>query len=252
MNTMGRLNLCQSTHCIGGEIVATLNLLSQQLTVIRTTGKAVFGARIRTRLHITIILLNTLFDDGRKICVFLDKFRGKLIEHSEKIMGNEHLPVTMNASPDSNGRNAQPGRDALRHRGRNTFQDHGETSGFLQEHGFVQEGGRGFFSPALDPVAPEPVHRLGRQTKMPHHGNLGVQQGLDGFGPDAASFDLHGADPCFLHQPQSVPHRLGRTDEALGSPRWFQCSAPLIGVVFLLISLQVWKFGVRHYRSTGS
>ena len=45
---------------------------------------------------------------------------------------------------------------------------------------------------------------------------------------------------------------LGRTDQALGSPRWFQCSAPLIGVAFLLISLQVWRFGVRHYRSTGS
>ena len=45
---------------------------------------------------------------------------------------------------------------------------------------------------------------------------------------------------------------LGRDDNALGSPRWFQCSAPLIGVAFLLISLQVWKFGVRHYRSTGS
>ena len=28
--------------------------------------------------------------------------------------------------------------------------------------------------------------------------------------------------------------------------------APLAGIAFLLISLQVWKFGVRHYRSTGS
>ncbi|MBC8107092.1 MAG: ABC-2 family transporter protein [Anaerolineae bacterium] len=28
--------------------------------------------------------------------------------------------------------------------------------------------------------------------------------------------------------------------------------APLAGVVFLLIALQGWKFGVRHYRSTGS
>ncbi len=43
----------------------------------------------------------------------------------------------------------------------------------------------------------------------------------------------------------------GREDQALGSPRWLQCSAPLIGVAFLLISLQVRKFGVRHYRSTG-
>ena len=45
---------------------------------------------------------------------------------------------------------------------------------------------------------------------------------------------------------------LGRSDEALGSPRWFQCTAPLIGVVFLLASLALWRVGVRHYRSTGS
>ena len=45
---------------------------------------------------------------------------------------------------------------------------------------------------------------------------------------------------------------LDRPDNALGSPRWFQCISPLIGVAFMLLSLQAWKFGVRHYRSTGS
>ena len=45
---------------------------------------------------------------------------------------------------------------------------------------------------------------------------------------------------------------LRRRDAVLGSPRWFQTAAPLIGIVFLLVSLQVWRFGVRHYRSTGS
>ncbi len=45
---------------------------------------------------------------------------------------------------------------------------------------------------------------------------------------------------------------LGREDRAIGSPVWFQCSAPLIGVAFLLVSLRIWRFGVRHYRSTGS
>lgn len=45
---------------------------------------------------------------------------------------------------------------------------------------------------------------------------------------------------------------LGRPDHATGSPLWFQCSAPLIGVAFLPLSLQVWRFGVRHYCSTGS
>ena len=45
---------------------------------------------------------------------------------------------------------------------------------------------------------------------------------------------------------------LGREDLAMGSPVWFRWSAPLIGVLFLAVSLQVWRFGVRHYRSTGS
>jgi len=45
---------------------------------------------------------------------------------------------------------------------------------------------------------------------------------------------------------------LGRDDPFLHSPAWFRWSAPGVGVLFLLGSLRVWTFGVRHYRSTGS
>ena len=45
---------------------------------------------------------------------------------------------------------------------------------------------------------------------------------------------------------------LEKKDVAMNSPLWFQCSAPMIGVIFLWISLKIWNFGVRHYRSTGS
>lgn len=44
---------------------------------------------------------------------------------------------------------------------------------------------------------------------------------------------------------------LGREDP-LGTARAFQCLAPLAGPSFLVICLQLWKIGVRHYRSTGS
>jgi ABC-2 type transport system permease protein len=44
---------------------------------------------------------------------------------------------------------------------------------------------------------------------------------------------------------------LGRHDP-IGTSIAFQRLAPLAGVLFLLIALQVWKLGVRHYRSTGS
>jgi ABC-2 type transport system permease protein len=44
---------------------------------------------------------------------------------------------------------------------------------------------------------------------------------------------------------------LGRSDP-LGTTATMQWLAPLAGPVFLLICFQFWKFGVRHYRSTGS
>jgi viologen exporter family transport system permease protein len=44
---------------------------------------------------------------------------------------------------------------------------------------------------------------------------------------------------------------IGKPDP-LGFPVWFPWAAPLLGPVFLLVALQVWRFGVRHYQSTGS
>ena len=44
---------------------------------------------------------------------------------------------------------------------------------------------------------------------------------------------------------------LGRADP-LGSPAYVHWLAPLVGFCFLAICLQIWKVGVRHYRSTGS
>lgn len=45
---------------------------------------------------------------------------------------------------------------------------------------------------------------------------------------------------------------LGRSDAVSGCPIWFQWSSPVIGVLFLILSLRAWHFGVRHYYSTGS
>ena len=40
--------------------------------------------------------------------------------------------------------------------------------------------------------------------------------------------------------------------DPLGSTRWIQWLSPLAGAAFLLVSLRFWRFGVRHYTSTGS
>jgi ABC-2 type transport system permease protein len=45
---------------------------------------------------------------------------------------------------------------------------------------------------------------------------------------------------------------LGRVETTLGTPLWAQWMAPLIGVLFLVICLQVFRLGVRRYTSTGS
>jgi ABC-2 type transport system permease protein len=44
---------------------------------------------------------------------------------------------------------------------------------------------------------------------------------------------------------------LGRPDP-LGTSLLFQYLSPAIGFAFLFVSLNIWRFGVRHYRSTGS
>jgi ABC-2 type transport system permease protein len=44
---------------------------------------------------------------------------------------------------------------------------------------------------------------------------------------------------------------IGKPDP-LGSPLWFQWTCPMIGVLFLCVCLWAWRFGVKHYRSTGS
>ena len=45
---------------------------------------------------------------------------------------------------------------------------------------------------------------------------------------------------------------LGRPETALGAPLLVQWVSPVVGVVFLLVCLGLWRTGVRHYRSTGS
>jgi len=42
----------------------------------------------------------------------------------------------------------------------------------------------------------------------------------------------------------------GSVDNATTS--WAPWASPLLGLAFVAVSLQVWRFGVRHYRSTGS
>jgi ABC-2 type transport system permease protein len=48
-----------------------------------------------------------------------------------------------------------------------------------------------------------------------------------------------------------VERLLGHADR-MGAPNWMLFVSPIVGFVFLAVSLGVWRFGVRHYTSTGS
>ena len=54
---------------------------------------------------------------------------------------------------------------------------------------------------------------------------------------------------CVAYFP--VVRLLGRPDR-LGAPPWLMEVSPMFGLVFLVVSLGVWRIGVRHYTSTGS
>ena len=45
---------------------------------------------------------------------------------------------------------------------------------------------------------------------------------------------------------------MNRVEPLFHTPLALQYAAPLTGFIFLALTLQVWKIGVRHYRSTGS
>ena len=54
---------------------------------------------------------------------------------------------------------------------------------------------------------------------------------------------------CVAYFP--VVRLLGHSDR-LGAPVWLMDLSPMFGFVFLVVSLGVWRIGVRHYTSTGS
>jgi ABC-2 type transport system permease protein len=45
---------------------------------------------------------------------------------------------------------------------------------------------------------------------------------------------------------------LSRAETVFGSSPWMQCASPIIGLLFLILCLQIWRLGVRRYHSTGS
>ena len=78
----------------------------------------------------------------------------------------------------------------------------------------------------------------------------------DGADPDVGDVGYYapGNDLVFYYGDQSYYPGiviLGRPDP-LGTPAYLGWFAPLAGPLLLVLCLQAWRIGVRHYRSTGS
>ena len=54
---------------------------------------------------------------------------------------------------------------------------------------------------------------------------------------------------CMNYLPASLILDRGEVPATLAPLLW---ATPAVGVVFLLVSLRIWRFGVKHYCSTGS
>ncbi len=85
---------------------------------------------------------------------------------------------------------------------------------------------------------------------LTHGGNEAAQFPFDIYGPGLRRFFTFVVPlACVNILPGAVLLERGPT---LGIPAWASWGAPLMGPLFFLISLRVWEFGVRRYRSTGT
>ena len=118
---------------------------------------------------------------------------------------------------------------------------------------FALAGGAALFSALLivqATISFWTIESLEVANTLTYGGVEAARYPLDIYQPWFARF-LIGVVPlgCVIYYP--ALYVLDRRD-VLGAPAWFFPLAPLSGFVFLALSLLLWTFGVRRYRSTGS
>ncbi len=111
-------------------------------------------------------------------------------------MQHQDLPVAVGAGADADGRYGHLPGDQTGHLPGYALEHDGEAAGVDQGAGVVEQGAGGLGLLALHPVAPESVHRLGREPEVAHNGDLSVDQGLYDRHPGPAALELDRVRPC--------------------------------------------------------
>ena len=172
---------------------------------------ALLVVRERTRTHIVGERLHRLDRLALEVGVAAHELRHETIFDAEQIVIDEHLPVGVHTGSDADGRDRDRLRDHLGHSHGDTLQHDGEAAGVLERLGGLNELAGVLGLGALHLEATHRVDRLGGQTDMAHHWDLGVDDLLDHRESLTPALKLHRVRTG-THQPSSIAHCLLRRD----------------------------------------
>ena len=132
---------------------------------------------------------------------------------AESVVEHQHLTVGLRARADTDGRHYEFAADGAGERCGQQLENHGENAGLLKAPGIGVEPEGGIFLAALDPIAAEGVHGLGRQADVAHDGDAGAHEGVDmSDGFLIAAFELDGLRAGLLHDAARVAQGFLGTD----------------------------------------
>jgi len=121
---------------------------------------------------------------------------------------HEDLAVAVHAPADADRGDGERGRDLLRQRCRDAFQDDGKRARVLEDLGILEQPrGRGVIL-ALHLVSPELVHGLRREADVRHDGDSRPGDPARHLGNLAAPLELDPLGPGFLHEAPGIAHGL--------------------------------------------
>ena len=112
-------------------------------------------------------------------------------------MEDEHLAVAAGTGADADRGDVDRLGDQRGDLVGHPLEHQGEAAGGLEGLGVLHQGERRLGLLALHPEAAHGVHRLRGEAEVAHHGDLGVDDGLDDRHPLGAALELHrlGAGP---------------------------------------------------------
>ena len=121
-------------------------------------------------------------------------------------MENQHLPITLRASTNTDRRSFDLGSNQRRNLTRNAFHKYAGHARAIQRHGIAHQLFHCAQVLSLHLVSAHDIDRLRRQPNVPGHRNLRVGDAANQVSPLLPTLDLHHFRPAFLHKARCVAH----------------------------------------------